>query len=134
MTRSPCRFLVIVLSLTLAIELCVAASPQPRVKLQRDAAGKASVVTDRPAAPAESTTVLEKMTVTDSKIPRRPRPLEAYTGTSFSIQKGGPVYKRSGKRFDVLAGLWHHADEFAEDARFKSDATHASFDLLRIKW
>lgn len=122
-----------VVSLVLSIEVYASSSPQPRVKLQRDPDGTTTVVSDKPA-PAASTTVLDKMTVTESKIPKRPRPLEEYTGKTFSILKGGPVHERSGKRFSVLFGLWHHQDEFAEDSRFKPVVTHASFDLLRIKW
>lgn len=134
MTSAFRSFFVVVASLVLAIEVGASSSPQPRVKLQRDAGGTATAVPDKPVTAADSTTVLDKITVTESKVPARPRPLQEYTGKSFSIRNGGPFSERSGKRFSVSFGLWHHQDEFAEDSRFKPAATHASFDLLRIKW
>lgn len=134
MARASRSILGTLASLLLALEVCASPAPQPRVKLQRDADGTASVVAEKTASPADATTVLEKMTVTDSKIPAPPRPLQEYAGKYFSIRKGGPFYERSGKHFSVSFGLWHHRDEFAEDARFKAGATHATFDLLRIKW
>ena len=108
--------------------------PQPRPRLQRDGSGTATAVEQKSADVSGSATTLEKMTVTDTKVHTRPKPLEEYDGDKFSFSKGGPVYQKSGKRSTVLVGLWNHPDVFAEDARFTGQQTHGMFDLLRIKW
>lgn len=113
--------------------LWAAASPQPRVRLHREASGPVAKVEQSPTASDVAPVVAEKYVVRDSKLPSPPRPLHEEKRTSFSPREGGPLFIKTSEGFDLSIGLWNHVELFGDEARFKPQETHAEFDLLRAK-
>ena len=105
--------------------------PQPRLRLQPTPQGPVAIV----KAPAKEPDVvtLDKMVVTESKLPLRVPRREAPEPAQFTLLTGGPI--ASGKIGDlpVEAGLWAWRDVFAEDARFDPPKGRIDLEFVRLK-
>ncbi len=115
--------------------LSAAASPQPRVRLHREAGGTTAKVEEKsPPAADDSTVVAENYVVRESKLPSPPHPLREENRRSFSPREGGPLLRRTtATGLDLSLGVWRHADLFWEETLFKPQPTRAEFDVVRVK-
>jgi hypothetical protein len=108
-------------------------TPKPGVKLIRDASGTNAQTAEEPPKQEEPVR-MEKVEVSESKLPASPRPLVEKARSRFSPVDGGPFFTRKAGKLEISIGLWRHGEVFEEEARFKPPKAHAEFDLLRIKW
>lgn len=133
MTRFTCIAAFGVVGWMLVGAICGAATPQPRVRLHREASVAVARLEEETAATENAAVVLEKFVVRDFKLPSGPRPLQEEKRSSFSLLKGGPLMEKRTKFSDVSIGVWRTAEMFEEEARFKPMKTRAEFDLVRIR-
>jgi hypothetical protein len=108
--------------------------PQPRVRLQPSVLTSAAT-SDSPRPVADNGTVLmDKVTVTESKLPKEPRQNSVPEPTSFSFRNGGPLreIKLGGKLLQI--GLWSPTEVFVEDAGYRGANTHCELQLVRVRW
>ncbi len=117
----------------LVASVSAAETPKPRLKLLREGSGTITGPEGKPTSPDEPVT-LEKVEVSESKLPAPPRQLSEEDRSRFSIVDGGPFYTTKKGKFEISIGIWRHAEVFKEDAAFKAPKMQAEFDLLRIKW
>lgn len=107
------------------------ASPQPRPRLV--------LTPEQAAAPARKSTVeagvvtLDKMTVTESRVPASVPRRQAPEPTQFTWQSGGPLAEGKLGGAPLSFGLWAKADLFAEETKFSEPRAQVEFDLVRIK-
>lgn len=110
-------------------------TPQPRVRLQREANGDAVARRDeKPLASSAEVQVLEKVTVQERRIPFRPPPLPAQDRTHFTVIVGGPVARKNMGNAVGEVGLWRWTDLFDEDSRHKEPNPTIMMEFLRVKW
>ena len=108
------------------------AVPQPRPRLKISAQETIAAGSRKAAEPGVVT--LEKMVVSESKLPaivprrREPEP------TKFTWQSGGPLSEGKLGNLPADFGLMAHQDLFAEDAAYKPPRAQVEFDLVRAKF
>ena len=107
------------------------AKPQPRPRLQLTAEQAAAPV--RQPTPATGVVTLEKMTVTESRLPttvprrQEPEPIK------FTWQSGGPLAEGKLGGAPLSFGLWAKPDLFAEETKYAEPRAQVEFELVRLK-
>ncbi len=106
--------------------------PQPRPRLQISAQETIAAGSRKTAEPGVVT--LDKMVVSESKLPaivprrREPEP------SKFTWQSGGPLAEGKLGNMPVSFGLMLREDLFAEDAKYKPPRAQVEFELVRAKF
>jgi hypothetical protein len=107
-------------------------APQPRPRLQISA--QETIAASSWRAAESGVVTLDKMVVSESKLPaivprrRDPEP------SKFTWQSGGPLAEGKLGNMPVSYGLMARQDLFAEDAAYKSPRTQVEFELVRAKF
>lgn len=119
-----------------AANVPVSAQPQPRARLSYTAA-VAPTRSEGRATPMESdgsAVQMDKVVVSDSKLPLATTSSVPRPPTTFSVVEGGPVrsVQVGGARVDL--GLMASVDILAADAAFKPQKTRADLDVVRVRW
>jgi hypothetical protein len=116
-----------------AAEPAAGPTPQPRVRLQPE-----QLVSKVAAEPGQADNVaavtMDKVTVTESKLPPEPRRNLSPEPTSFSVTTGGPVLKRPLGTSILEFGLWTPMEVFPEDAEYRAMKARADMAVVRIRW
>ena len=108
------------------------AVPQPRPRLQISA--QETLAAGYRKAAESGVVTLDKMVVSESKLPaivprrREPEP------SKFTWQSGGPLSEGKLGNLPADFGLMAHQDLFAEDAAYKPPRAQVEFDLVRAKF
>ena len=106
--------------------------PQPRVRLQQTSQGAVAQI-EKPA-PESDTVQMDKVVVTDSKLPATPNQRVEPEPTTFSITHGGPIMKGKIGKLPFEIGLWPWTDLMADDAKFKPARSRVDIEIVRIKF
>lgn len=106
--------------------------PQPRVRLQQTQQGAVAQVEKQ--VPESSTVLMDKVVVTDSKLPTTPNQRTEPEPTTFSLIRGGPITAGRIGRLPYEIGLWPWTDVMADDAKFKPARSRIDIEIVRIKF
>jgi len=108
------------------------AVPQPRPRLQISA--QETIAASSRKTAESGVVTLEKMVVSESKlpaiVPRRRDPEPA----KFTWQAGGPLAEGKLGNMPLSFGLMLHQDLFAEDSAYKPPRAQVEFELVRAKF
>ncbi|MDP3070785.1 MAG: hypothetical protein Q8N18_10875 [Opitutaceae bacterium] len=106
--------------------------PQARVRLQQTSQGAVAQV-EKPA-PDPGTVTMDKVVVTDSKLPSTPTRRVEAEPTTFSLTRGGPITTGKIGTLPYEIGLWPWTDVMADDAKFKPARSRIDIEVVRIKF
>lgn len=107
------------------------ASPQTRPRLVLTPEQAAAPT--RKAAAEAGVVTLEKMTVTESRVPASVPRRQEPEPTRFTWQSGGPLGEGKLSGAPLSFGLWARADLFAEETKFAEPRAQVEFELVRLK-
>lgn len=105
--------------------------PQPRPRLQLSP--EQAVAPARKATPETGVVTLEKMTVTESRVPASVPRRQEPEPTRFTWQSGGPLAEGKLVGAPLSFGLWAKSDLFSEETRFAEPRPQVEFELVRVK-
>lgn len=108
--------------------------PQPRPRLPQELTVTPAATEKSAPAAADDTVLMEKIVVTDTKVPAQPRRMRRPEPTSFSLADGGPIIRKQLGARTLEIGLWTPTDVFEENADYKAVKTHVELDVVRVKW
>ena len=106
--------------------------PQPRVRLQQTSEGAVAQV-EKPSSDSNAV-LMDKVVVTDSKLPATPNQRVEPEPTEFSLTRGGPIMTGKIGKLPFEIGLWPWTDVIADDAKFKPARSRIDIEVVRIKF
>lgn len=106
-------------------------TPQPRPRLVLTPEQAAAPA--RKTAPETGVVTLDKMTVTESRLPASVPRRQAPEPTRFTWQSGGPLAEGKLGGAPLSFGLWAKADLFAEETKFADPRAQVEFELVKLK-
>ena len=77
---------------------------------------------------------MDKVVVTDSKLPGTPNQRVEPEPTTFSVTGGGPILTGKIGALPFAIGLWPWVDVMADDAKFKPARSRIDIEIVRIRW
>lgn len=107
------------------------ASPQPRPRLVLTPEQAAAPA--RKAAPETGIVTLDRMTVTESRLPASVPRRRAPDPTRFTWQRGGPLAEGKLGGAALSLGFWAKTDLFPEETAFAEPRAQVEFELVRVK-
>lgn len=107
------------------------ASPQPRPRLILTP--ELATARAREAAPETGVVTLDRMTVTESRVPTSVPRRRAPDPTRFTWQSGGPLAEGKLGGAPLSLGLWAKTDLFSEETAFAEPRAQVEFELVRVK-
>ncbi len=105
--------------------------PQPRPRLQLTA--EQAVTPAKQPTPVSGVVTLEKMTVTESRVPTTVPRRQEPEPTRFTWQSGGPLAEGKLGGAPLTFGLWAKQDLFAEETKYAEPRAQVEFELVRLK-
>jgi hypothetical protein len=105
--------------------------PQPRPRLQLTA--EQAVAPVKQPTPTVGIVTLEKMTVTESRVPMTVPRRQEPEPTKFAWQSGGPLAEGKLGGAPLSFGLWAKPDLFAEETQYAEPRAQVEFELVRLK-
>jgi hypothetical protein len=107
------------------------AVPQPRVRLHPSPQGPVARV--EKAANAPVSVMLEKVVVTESKLPQGQSDEVPADPKRFTVSGGGTIFTGRIGDAPYSFGLWPRYDLFWKDSRFKPQKTRVDIEVVRVK-
>ena len=107
-------------------------APQPRPRLQISA--RETIAASSRKAAESGVVTLDKMVVSESKLPAIVPRRREQEPSKFTWQSGGPLSEGKLGSMPVSFGLMAHQDLFAEDSAYKPPRAQVEFDLVRAKF
>lgn len=105
--------------------------PQPRVRLIQTPVG--AVAQKQPVVTPGPPVMLQKVEVSEKKLPQNPSDETPSDPKEFSLAGGGTLFIGELRGAPAAVGLWPRYDLFWKDARFKPQKTRVDIEVVRVK-
>lgn len=110
------------------------AAPKPRLRLYLYLPNETPAVMAESAQGDPGVVTMERIEVTESRVPAVPDRIEPKQVKRFTPTEGGRIFSGRLGKLPVDVGFWPTENILAADSRFKPQPTRVDLDLIRIRF